>query len=523
MPKTRYKKLITIYKNSNTRLIAFIFILVFASIGYVLLGQSRAATSLSADFNSDSTVNIYDLSILASNWGKTAATKATGDANSDGTVNIYDLSILASQWGQTATPTPTPTITPTEAPPTFYVKNGGNDSLDGLSDATAWATVAKVNSHSFSPGQSVGFKCGDTWREKIVPASSGSAAGQITYRSYGTGAKPKFFGGFDLSSSSGWTEYSTNKWRWTNNNVLATVALYMNDEALHGTQKAAISDLTKQGDFCYVSNYTYLYSTSNPGTHYENIESALYQVAAHLGSRSYITVSSLDFRYWGQGGLTSYPSTNHIYEYNDVSWIGPGLLSQPWGNGIGGQGTSNDIIRYNHVHQCIDAGLSTINYNTDGTLHSNAFYGNVVSNCEYGYEQQMYDTGDYNNVHITGNIFYKMGDTIWHDIRVSNDKWGMGLQSWNPVGHATDCVFDNNIVYGSVYSHLRMPTSGWAANGNRYYPDGSTMFRTYNSISGDFAAWQAAGHDSTGSLISAISGTDEEIIAALEAMMATIR
>ncbi|HUD03376.1 MAG TPA: hypothetical protein VMR51_01150, partial [Patescibacteria group bacterium] len=45
--------------------------------------------------------NVTDLSILATNWGRTTATHAQGDANSDGTINIYDLSILASQWGQT--------------------------------------------------------------------------------------------------------------------------------------------------------------------------------------------------------------------------------------------------------------------------------------------------------------------------------------------------------------------------------------------------------------------------------------
>ncbi|HUD03817.1 MAG TPA: glycosyl hydrolase family 28-related protein, partial [Patescibacteria group bacterium] len=52
-------------------------------------------------------VNVTDLSVLATNWGRTSATHAQGDANSDGTINIYDLSILASQWGQTITPTPT--------------------------------------------------------------------------------------------------------------------------------------------------------------------------------------------------------------------------------------------------------------------------------------------------------------------------------------------------------------------------------------------------------------------------------
>ena len=81
-------------------------IIVFASIGAYLLITSHAATTLSADFNNDGVVNIPDLSILATNWGKTGQTKATGDANGDGSVNILDLSLLASQWGQSTTVTP---------------------------------------------------------------------------------------------------------------------------------------------------------------------------------------------------------------------------------------------------------------------------------------------------------------------------------------------------------------------------------------------------------------------------------
>jgi hypothetical protein len=48
------------------------------------------------DLNNDNQVNIFDLSILLSDWG-TANT--TADINHDGTVNIFDLSILLSHWG----------------------------------------------------------------------------------------------------------------------------------------------------------------------------------------------------------------------------------------------------------------------------------------------------------------------------------------------------------------------------------------------------------------------------------------
>ena len=50
------------------------------------------------DLNSDSHVNITDLSILLSHYG-TSGTPSQGDCNSDGSINITDLSILLSHYG----------------------------------------------------------------------------------------------------------------------------------------------------------------------------------------------------------------------------------------------------------------------------------------------------------------------------------------------------------------------------------------------------------------------------------------
>jgi hypothetical protein len=98
-----------------SRLSLATFIILFAAVGSYLWLFS-GASSLTADFNDDNAVNVTDLSILATNWGRAGMSASTGDTNSDGTVNIYDLSALASQWGQTVSPTPTPTVTPTPTP-----------------------------------------------------------------------------------------------------------------------------------------------------------------------------------------------------------------------------------------------------------------------------------------------------------------------------------------------------------------------------------------------------------------------
>jgi hypothetical protein len=91
----------------------------------------------------------------------------------------------------------------------YHVKNGGNDALDGLTDATAWETVAKVNSFSattgFSPSDSINFKCGDTWNEQLNIVNSGASGDPIIISSYGTGPKPTFTG---FKKAINWTDSS---------------------------------------------------------------------------------------------------------------------------------------------------------------------------------------------------------------------------------------------------------------------------------------------------------------------------
>src|SRR6266513_3383292 len=58
------------------------------------------------DLNNDGTVNVSDLGIMLSNWGKT--TKPPADINQDGIVNVSDLGVLLSNWGKTITGTPPP-------------------------------------------------------------------------------------------------------------------------------------------------------------------------------------------------------------------------------------------------------------------------------------------------------------------------------------------------------------------------------------------------------------------------------
>lgn len=72
---------------------------------------------------------------------------------------------------------------------TYHVKNAGNDAQTGLSDDQAWRTVAKINTQSYSAGDSILFHRADVWRETLTPTGDG-----LTIGAYGVGALPVISG-----------------------------------------------------------------------------------------------------------------------------------------------------------------------------------------------------------------------------------------------------------------------------------------------------------------------------------------
>lgn len=79
------------------------------------------------------------------------------------------------------------------SPQTYYVSSSiGNDTNDGLSPGTAWKSLNKISSMTFSAGDMILLKRGDTWAgEGLSLNGNGSSTNWITLSAYGTGDKPK--------------------------------------------------------------------------------------------------------------------------------------------------------------------------------------------------------------------------------------------------------------------------------------------------------------------------------------------
>lgn len=71
---------------------------------------------------------------------------------------------------------------------TYYASAAGSDSADGLSQATAWQTLARASQQSFVPGDTLRLRGGDTFTGSLYfgPGIGGTITDRITINSYGT-------------------------------------------------------------------------------------------------------------------------------------------------------------------------------------------------------------------------------------------------------------------------------------------------------------------------------------------------
>ena len=99
----------------------------------------------------------------------------------------------------------------------YYTSNLGDDNNSGLTEEQPWKTIGKVNSFKFQPGDIINFKCGNVWREQIIPCS-GNINGTIKYTSYGLGNKPLILGSISKTNENDWVKESDYIWKLNSDN-----------------------------------------------------------------------------------------------------------------------------------------------------------------------------------------------------------------------------------------------------------------------------------------------------------------
>ncbi|HEY3369787.1 MAG TPA: right-handed parallel beta-helix repeat-containing protein [Prolixibacteraceae bacterium] len=98
----------------------------------------------------------------------------------------------------------------------YLSSSSGSDLMDGKTVNTAWQTTNKLNTamNLLQPGDSVLFKCNDTFNGQVFISKSGNASKNIYFGTYGSGKKPVISG---IATISNWQQIKTNIWEATSN------------------------------------------------------------------------------------------------------------------------------------------------------------------------------------------------------------------------------------------------------------------------------------------------------------------
>ena len=197
---------------------------------------------------------------------------------------------------------------------TYYVSNSGSDSNNGTSTTTPWQTISKVNGETFSAGDSILFRKGDTWREELVIPNSGTPGSEIYFGAYGTGDMPNIFGSIQATS---WTETGTsNIWQSSTSmndpyNSSSYPAGYPGNVFFHetddivnwGVHQSDLSELTEEYDWTWIANTLYVYSSTDPDSRYTSVEAVQRDRGIYLNEQSYLIFDSFNLRYFILAGI----------------------------------------------------------------------------------------------------------------------------------------------------------------------------------------------------------------------------
>lgn len=381
----------------------------------------------------------------------------------------------------------------------FYVANDGDDEADG-SISTPWATLAKVNSTSFVPGDVIHFKCGDTWRGQLLPGYEGSAEGHVIYSSYGKGSKPLILGSVSKSSTGDWTKVSGNIWRASG--LTADVGnIILNHGAACGVKKYTSGALANQNDFWYdaANDQVRMYSVGNPASLYSSIELALVQNIVDLPlneytPKSHIMVHNLALKYGGAHGVWGAWSNDIILKDLDISWIGGGYLYDDvrYGNGIEFyDGLDGPVTIENcTIQQVFDAAVTFQSDSEWGDFKNVTIKDNIIRNVSWSFEYWNHESGTTENILFQGNRCYGAGINWAASQKADPSGMHVNIQ-WNATNSSNIKILDNIFDRATdLHVYVAEDTPNLAAF--------ELANNTYRQPAAEVPAWELFNYDGTG-------------------------
>jgi len=437
----------------------------------------------------------------------------------------------------------------------YYVSNAGNDGNAGTSTGAPWLTVGKVNGFTFSNGDNVYFRRGDTFDDAtLIPTG---LADSMTIGAYGTGDKPWFDGNtnkpieinqrvnnltvqnLDISGQGWQAAKSTNaEFEDTQNLTIDGVDCNgvkgwdgvgggMNGFTIwhgnHGTmtiKNCTIENLDESPVYQFDQDYIgiVILFESRPDT-VMNIHD---NVIRHIGAdgiqiyRSTIPVNIYDnvIHTCGENSVDIKGADNvDVYDNNfywDTTVAAPTqtnssrkfiIVSESQGSiGTGVppfQFNTKGCDIYDNVFTGLGDGEDTgLEYNTGAT--EDRVYRNIFVDCAVGIRLQNYiDSQEiYNNVFINCPLAFIENNSEGGNSFIHNSIYGGRIH----IDFCVGTIIQNNIIYttdGDLYPIFWDNDGGTApvVRHNMWYNSGSTKRINWDdTLYTDQATWIAAGH-----------------------------
>ena len=392
---------------------------------------------------------------------------------------------------------------------TYYADaRDGNDAADGLTPATAWRSLDKVNAAPLRPGDRVLFRRGGIWRGQLVP-HSGTADRPVTYGAFGEGAKPALLGSVAANSPSDWMSAGGNVWVTTGGPDRAALAvdvgnIILDEGAGTGVKKWREVDLREPGDFFYDAGtrQVKLWSNGNPAEVHRSIELALKRHIIDQSGKSYVTYEGLALRYGAAHGIGGSSVRGIVVRACDLSYIGGGhQLTRPdgtpvrYGNGIEFWANARDcVVEGCRLWEIYDAALTNQGSGTNVQEHI-VYRRNVIWNCEYSFEYWNRDkTSRTNDIRFEHNTCVDAGFGWGH--RQRPDRNGRHLMFYDNSAVTSNIVIGYNLFSRATDSLLRLHGRDWTSaltmdHNCWYQPQGALVLWGRTSVGPDeFEAFQ---------------------------------
>ena len=361
----------------------------------------------------------------------------------------------------------------------YYVSNKGDDSGDGKSPETAWATSERVSSADLKSGDAVLFERGGTFRGNI------NAKEGVTYSAYGKGAKPEILGSpQNYSVKEKWKETGiSNIYVYDEEfSIDAGLIVFNNGEAWSYKQVIDINGFTGKIDELKndLEMYhhpddkkIYLYSDKgNPAERYASIEFCLRENIIDITGDD-ITIDNLCIKFSGRHGILYFKPgivcRNLTVTNCEMGWIGGSfsLISREskttrYGNAVTIVGNcENYTVDSCYIYQVYDAGIShQIPSGSQRNLNfmENVRYtNNLVEYTTYPVEYFLGSPAEgtmpekqiMSDILIKNNILRFTGYG-WGDQR-PNKIHAAHIKGWDHVNQAENFFIEDNILDRSKY------------------------------------------------------------------------